>query len=274
MEVNREKIADLGPWFHNLHLPGGFQTAPSHPLGDFPKNKWDQISPYLPMDLDGASTLDIGCNAGFYSFELARRGAKVLGIDREELFLNQARWAAEVLELSSQTEFRNMQIYELSMREEKFDIVLFLGVMYHLRYPMLAMDIVSRISSKMLVFQTLTMPGDEVYSCNDLGLFERDKMLKPGWPKMAFIENALAGDETNWWAPNHACVEAMLRGAGMRIIARPGDEIYVAQPDPQRPSALDIWDMEEFLAATGQAHKIKKPTHLEPMEQLPYCLCK
>ncbi|MEJ7797768.1 MAG: DUF1698 domain-containing protein [Solirubrobacteraceae bacterium] len=62
-------------------LPGGRCTAPDHPLGDFPAFKWQQIAPHLPQDLAGARALDIGCNAGFYSFELARRGADVLAVD-------------------------------------------------------------------------------------------------------------------------------------------------------------------------------------------------
>ena len=69
-----DDIAALGPWFHNLHLPDGTQTVPDHFLGDFPTFKWEQIRDYLPADLAGWTALDIGCNAGFYSFELARRG--------------------------------------------------------------------------------------------------------------------------------------------------------------------------------------------------------
>ena len=72
-----DDIAALGPWFHNLHLPDGTQTAPGHFLGDFPTFKWEQIRDHLPTDLSGWTALDIGCNAGFYSFELARRGATV-----------------------------------------------------------------------------------------------------------------------------------------------------------------------------------------------------
>src|SRR3954447_10519957 len=89
-----QEIASLGPWFHNLHLPDGTQTAPAHFLGDFPSYKWQEIAAYLPADLNGWQALDIGCNAGFYTFELARRGAEVLGIDCDEHYLTQARWAA------------------------------------------------------------------------------------------------------------------------------------------------------------------------------------
>jgi tRNA (mo5U34)-methyltransferase len=90
----QREIEALGPWFHNLHLPGGVQTLPNHFLGgDFPNFKWQQIQPYLPADLSGWRVLDVGCNAGFYSFELARRGASVLGMDVDPHYLAQARWA-------------------------------------------------------------------------------------------------------------------------------------------------------------------------------------
>src|SRR3546814_15655835 len=70
-----DQVAALGPWFHNLHLPDGTETAPDHPLGDFPSFKWQQVARHLPEDLSGWTALDIGCNAGFYSFQLAKRGA-------------------------------------------------------------------------------------------------------------------------------------------------------------------------------------------------------
>ena len=44
---------ELGPWFHNLHLPDGVQTAPDHPLGDFPRWKWEEIAPHLPVSPKG-----------------------------------------------------------------------------------------------------------------------------------------------------------------------------------------------------------------------------
>ena len=68
--------AGLSPWFHNLHLPDGSETAPAHPLGDFPACMWDQIKAHLPDDLTGWQVLDVGCNAGFYSIELAHRACR------------------------------------------------------------------------------------------------------------------------------------------------------------------------------------------------------
>src|SRR5690606_9993462 len=95
-EKIKKDIEKLGPWFHNLHLPGGQMTAPGHSLGDFPRFKWDQLKEHVPEDLHSWRILDIGCNAGFYSFELAKRGAQVLGIDLDTHYLKQAQWAAKV----------------------------------------------------------------------------------------------------------------------------------------------------------------------------------
>jgi tRNA (mo5U34)-methyltransferase len=254
----RKEIEALRPWFHNLHLPDGTQTCPEHWAGDFPAFKYQQIAPHLPQNLTGWSCLDIGCNAGFYSFELAKRGASVLGIDLDDHYLHQARWACEKFEFHDCVRFERMQIYELAELDENFDLVLFMGVLYHLRYPMLGLDIVAQKVRRLMVFQTMTMPGLEVFEdTHERGFEDRELMLHPGWPKMGFLEHHFAGDPTNWWAPNHACVEAMLRSAGMKIVSRPGHEIYFCEPDEQRPSCVATWNRAEYLAATGQASSRK-----------------
>jgi tRNA (mo5U34)-methyltransferase len=227
----RAQIDALGPWFHNLHLPDGVQTAPVHRFGDFPAFKWQHVSSAVPKDLSGWSVLDIGCNAGFYSIELAKRGAHVLGLDVEPLYLNQARWAAKYCGMEDRLEFVEGQVYQLLKDERTFDMVWFTGVFYHLRYPTLALDLVRRATRKLMMFQTMTMPGTAVFDApDDLALDDRDAMLDPGWPKMAFIEHRVANDATNWWAPNHACVEALLRSAGFEVIARPEHEFYLCKP--------------------------------------------
>ncbi len=249
----QSEIDALGPWFHNLHLPDGTQTVPNHPLGDFPSYKWDVLAPHLPQDLTGWTALDIGCNAGFYSFQLAMRGAHVTGIDVNAHYLAQAEWAARQFGLEDRVTWKRMQVYDLAHTEERYDLVIFMGVFYHLRYPMLGLDIVTQKVKRLLVFQTMTMPGMEVYEhTNNLGLADREAMLEPGWPKMAFIEHRLANDPTNWWAPNHSAVEAMLRSSGMKVTARLGHEMYLAEPNPERPSCMTTWNKDEFLSATGQ----------------------
>jgi tRNA (mo5U34)-methyltransferase len=249
----KDEIESLKPWFHNLHLPNGVQTAPDHYFGDFPKFKWEEIKHAIPKDLSGWTALDIGCNAGFYSFELAKRGAQVLGIDLDPHYLKQAVWASEEMDLADRVQFRQMQVYDLAKLEQDFDLIIFMGVFYHLRYPMLALDIITQKVKKMMVFQTLTMPGEEVYRTKpDMTIDEREEMLEKGWPMMAFIEKKLAKDPTNWWAPNHACIEAMLRTCGLNITARPGHEMYIAEPDPSLTAVVNDWNRSEYLSAIGQ----------------------
>jgi tRNA (mo5U34)-methyltransferase len=261
-EVSRKEadLATLGPWFHNLHLPDGTQTCPDHWLGDFPAFKWRQLAPHVPQDLTGWSCLDIGCNAGFYTFQLAQRGARVLGIDVDTRYLRQARWAARRFgpDVESRVRFEQMQVYDLARlpEGESFDLVLFMGVLYHLRYPMLGLDLVCQRVRRLMVFQTLTMPGEEVFEdTHGHGFEQRELFTREGWPKLAFIEHEFAADPTNWWAPNHAAALAMLRSAGMRVTGRPGHEMYLCEPDAQWPSCVATWNRAELLSATGRASR-------------------
>ena len=251
--ASAESIESLGPWFHNLHLPGGRQTCPDHFLGDFPRWKWESIRDHVPEDLSGWTALDIGCNAGFYSFELARRGASVDAIDYDERYLRQARWAAEQQGLSDRVQFHKKQIYDLAREQRVYDLVWFMGVLYHLRHPLLGLDIAAQRTGKLMVLQTMTAPGEERCEVpDDFGLSERERLLQPGWPTMAFIEKRLANDPTNWWAPNAACVEAMVRSAGLEVIARPAHEVYICAPAADRSRVIDELWVSEFLSATGQ----------------------
>lgn len=249
-----ERIAALGPWFHNLHLPDGTQTAPDHPLGDFPAHKWRHLAPHLPGNLTGWRALDIGCNAGFYAFELARRGAAVDAFDVDERYLRQARWAARQCGLEEVIAFRQMQVYDLARHEGTYDIVLFLGVFYHLRYPLLALDLAVEKTERLLAFQTLTLPGEAVApSEHDRSLDDRGALTAIGWPKMAFIEHRLAGDPTNWWTPNHAGIEAMLRSSGLHVAKRLDRDMYLCEPDPAAGRDTRAITRAQLQSATGRA---------------------
>jgi tRNA (mo5U34)-methyltransferase len=128
-------------------------------------------------------------------------------------------------------ELRQGTVYDLARTEEQWDLVLFMGVLYHLRHPLLALDIVGRRVARLLVLQTLTMPGDQrLEAPPDLPLGKRMRLLEPGWPKLAFVENKLADDESNWWAPNAAGVEAMARSAGLEPVSHPAHEVWICRP--------------------------------------------
>jgi tRNA (mo5U34)-methyltransferase len=224
-----QRIAELGEWFHNIDL-AGHPTAPNHFLGDYPAIKWRRFADAIPADLRGKTVLDVGCNGGFYAIEMKRRGAdRVLGIDWDERYLNQARFAAQVSNVH--VEFRRISVYDVGTLGERFDIVLFMGVFYHLRHPLLALDLLhEHVTRDLLVFQSMLRGSPDVcrvapdYPITETGLFE-----DPGFPRLHFIERKYSNDQTNWWIPNRAAVEAMLRSAGYAIVGHPEDEVFICR---------------------------------------------
>jgi tRNA (mo5U34)-methyltransferase len=241
-------IANLGPWFHNLHLPGGIETCPDHWAGDFPHWKWLEFESHIPSDMTGWRVLDIGCNAGFYSFELARRGADVLGIDINPHYLAQACWAAERYGLKN-VRFARRQIYEIDTTE-RFELIVFMGVFYHLRYPLLALDLLAQLRPRLMVFQTLIQGSSDIcpQAAEDFDFASRDRLARPDWPHLAFVETTFCGDPTNWWVPNRAAVVGMLRAAGLDVIAQPGDETWLCISN-EAPPGVDLAGLEAARAA-------------------------
>ena len=228
-EQIRGRVRELGQWFHNLDL-GGVETAPDHFLGDYPRVKWNQFAHAIPSDLRGRTVLDVGCNAGFYSIEMKRRGADyVLGVDSDRRYLAQAAFAAEVAGV--EIDLREMSVYQVPAIGARFDVVLFMGVLYHLRYPLLALDLLHEyVTRDLLVFQSMLRGSTEVPSVEgDYDFSERDHFDRPGYPKMHFIERRYAGDPTNWWVPNVACAGAMLRASGFEILDHPEDEVFICR---------------------------------------------
>lgn len=223
------RIAELGEWFHNLDL-NGVPTAPQHFLGDYPRVKWRQIASTIPADLSGATVLDVGCNAGFYSLEFKKRGAmRVLGVDVDERYLSQARFAASVLELD--IEFEKWSVYDVDRITGQFDYVLFMGLFYHLRYPLYALDKVITKVRKCLVFQTMVRGATVSPKVrDDYQFWDKEVFRDPDFPCMYFIEKKYAGDPTNWWIPNHGAMESMLRSSGLEIVAHPEAEAWICRP--------------------------------------------
>ncbi len=229
------RVRALDPWFHDLDL-GGVRTAPHHFLGDYPGIVWRALAPALPQDLSGKSVLDVGCNAGFFAQQLKRRGAaRVVGIDSDPRYLAQARLAAEVNGLD--IEFRELSVFDVARLGERFDVVIFMGVLYHLRHPLLALDLLrAHAVRELLVFQSMLRGSAGRFAVDPDYPFEETAVFDhPAWPKLHFIERAYAADETNWWVPNRACAEAMLRSAGFTPRAVPGTEMYLCglgEPSP------------------------------------------
>ena len=228
----RERIEELGPWFQNLRLKGT-ETAPQHFLGDYPRVKYDRLREAIPQDMTGMTVLDVGCNAGFYSLEMKRHGAaRVVGIDTNERYLRQARYAAEIE--GAAIELKRLSVWDVARLGERFDLVIFMGVLYHLRHPLLALDLIhEHVARDLLLFQSMMRSSNEIAAVEeDYEITAPAPFEHPGFPKMHFIEQRYSDDPTNWWVPNRACVEAMLRSSGFAIELQPEEETYLCRWHP------------------------------------------
>jgi tRNA (mo5U34)-methyltransferase len=188
-----EELQSLG-WYHSIELPTGetirgFQTVEQLRMrvSQFP----------IPADLTGKRVLDIGAWDGWFTFEMERRGASVVAVDavRSAKFLR----ARELL--ASRAEYVVADVCDLRPAElGRFDIVLFLGVLYHLKHPLLALERVCALATDLVCVES--------YVTDD----GSDPRLKPA---LEFYETTeLCGQFDNWVGPNTACLTAMCRAAG------------------------------------------------------------
>jgi tRNA (mo5U34)-methyltransferase len=195
-------------WFHSIDLGNGVIT-PGSKTPEIHAKESDAI--FGPIKMDGASVIDIGAWNGFYSFAAKRRGAgRVLATDHycwnHEHFRGRETFelARSVLDLD--IEALDIDVPELSPKRVggTFDVVLFLGVFYHLFDPIDGLRRAAALAKEVMVVETHT----------DLGEIDRPAMVMyPG--------RELDGDPTNWWGPNNACVRELLKTMGFSRIEGP-----------------------------------------------------
>ena len=188
-----EKLQAIG-WYHSIELPSG-DVIPGIQGLEQQRRRLRQFP--IPQDLRGKRVLDIGAWDGWFSFEMEKRGASVVAVDavRNEKLLQ----ARELL--GSGIEYHVSDVCDLRPSElGAFDIVLFLGVLYHLKHPLLALERVCAMSKDLVCVESLVV--------NDG--YDPDAV-----PAMEFYEtNELGGQFDNWVGPNLACLLAMCRSAG------------------------------------------------------------
>jgi tRNA (mo5U34)-methyltransferase len=161
----------------------------------------------------------------------------VLGIDSDDRYLAQARLASETLGYDD-IEFAKVDVYDVGAIAERFDLVIFMGVLYHLRHPLLALDLIrEHVADDMLLFQSMQRGSRHVLPLEENYEFEEsDIFFETAFPKLHFVERLYSDDWTNWWVPNRACTEAMLRSAGFSIDKQIENEVYLCRV-AERPFA-------------------------------------
>jgi tRNA (mo5U34)-methyltransferase len=130
--------------------------------------------------------------------------------------------------------FAQMAVWDVGSIGQTFDLVIFMGVLYHLRHPLLALDLIhEHVARDLLLFQSMQRGSRGISAVDeDYEFMAPAPFDEPGYPKMHFIEHRYSHDETNWWIPNRACVEAMLRSSGFSIEAHPEEEVYLCRHRP------------------------------------------
>ncbi|MBS1723681.1 MAG: DUF1698 domain-containing protein [Armatimonadetes bacterium] len=202
-------------WYHRIELPGGITTP-----------GWAPLSPEayrIPEDLTGKRVLDVGAWDGFWSFEALKRGAsQVVAIDDFSDYLglleNKDRHAWETFDLcrgafgysEEVCQRRELSVYNATEDElGRFDVVFFFGTLYHLRYPLLALDVLSSICDGEIFVETAILDDFSPYQ-GGLG-----NGYSGAQPVMEFYPNNEYGNnETNWWAPSVSCLGLMTIAAG------------------------------------------------------------
>jgi tRNA (mo5U34)-methyltransferase len=219
----KKEVAKI-KWWHTIDLGNGVITP------GLVDPCWTLKKLGLSEDLRGMTVLDIGAWDGFFSFEVERRGGKrVLATD--SFCWGGEGWGTkagfELARKALDSKVEDMEIDVLDICPDKvgvFDIVLFLGVLYHMRHPLLALERVFSVTGNQLILETHV-----------------DMLLTEG-PVMKFYPGAeFANDPTNWWGPNPVAVEAMLKTVGFRKV-----------------KIVSQWPLVPYKVGKGIRLKIKK----------------
>jgi tRNA (mo5U34)-methyltransferase len=245
------EVKRLQPWFHRIDLGAGLYTKTRSVMGepiDHPFGPWQTIQKLLPHDLKGKTVLDVGCNGGFYSFEAKRRGAtRVLGVDGQRQHVRQGLFVRSVLGLD--VEFRRLNVYELTPQTVgQFDITLALGLLYHLKHPILALENLYQITKELLIIETAIMPPERTPESYLHPLGQQQMLLH----SIAFVENPSHAKEqiANWFLPGIKALTSLLRSTGFEILelVEVKNERAIVVCRKTKPSATVEDNLQNFVA--------------------------
>ncbi|HYP15093.1 MAG TPA: methyltransferase domain-containing protein [Bryobacteraceae bacterium] len=204
-QLTRDQVARIeqDTWYHEIELPGGTRTKGliTH---EALLRRFDSFG--IPSDLRGKRVLDIGAATGWCSFECERRGAEVVAVDCVEY--EDFRIAHKLL--NSKASYEILDIEEMTPeRLGLFDYVLFFGVLYHLRHPLLGLERVCSLTTETAFVES--------FVC-DSHLAEPERSINSTY--MEFYEvDQLGGQIDNWIGPTTNCLMALCRSAGFARVS-------------------------------------------------------
>ena len=245
----------LGPWFHRIDLGGGIFTKSASMAGeplDHPRETWEVIGRCLPTDLSNKTVLDVGCNGGFYCVEAKHRGARrVLGVDGQRHHIRQALFVRKALGLD--LEFRRFSVYDLTPETVgRFDITLALGLVYHLKHLVLALERLFDVTNELLIVESAVIPPEHAPASFTQALGPAQQLLHP----MCYADNSPDAKEQvfNWFLPSSEALDALLRNVGftqVELFATWRDRaVFVCRKAAEvkrRPSVTDYVTGLEFI---------------------------
>jgi tRNA (mo5U34)-methyltransferase len=194
-------------WFHSIELAPGVHTVSADATAQLRKREQAMLD---GIELKGKSVLDIGAWDGYFTFAAKRRGAKrVMALDH--FCWSGEGWGSKAGFDFAREKLGMQDVEDIDLEVEqinpesvgsRFDVVLFLGVLYHLRHPLLGLERAASVCTETMVVETAV----------DARWMRR--------PAMVFYPGKeLNGDPTNWWGPNVPCMVAMLKDLGFSKVS-------------------------------------------------------
>jgi tRNA (mo5U34)-methyltransferase len=213
----RAFIARSGYWYQNLYLGNGIWTMAGRAHHE---DVWALFDKVLPASFGGLSVLDVATNAGYFALQAKLRGARhVVGTEFLDMYVEQAEtirkiWGVDI-------DYRKMDVHDTLKLDQTFDIIVFAGILYHLKNPLQVIEDLGKMCTDAILLETEFIP-DDPRNCVVVrqGVPATLQPMHKGF--MKFLETTeLNGDPSNWWVPDMECVMGMLRTAGFIHISRP-----------------------------------------------------
>lgn len=237
------KVQSLGNWYHRIDLGNGVITP-----GD--RNQaltFNLYKSHLPADLTGKRVLDLGANACGLSIEFAKRGADVVAVEYSVTYVKQAEFILDHFGLADRVKVVRCDLFDV-LDLGQFDIVAYVGLFYHIRYPQLSLDMLSSVCTDKLLVSTQTIPGDGLQMVNRA---RSTKDRKPG--------------ELYGWEPTETLFADMVAHAGFKNV-----KLLSTAPHAGEEKGNILGNRSYYIADAGAVTKVPFANKISSKSQLAY----